>query len=230
MAVFALLSHVAPDAMVRAFTDDPAVVAVGAEYLRIISWNYVASGLIFVASSMFQAMGNTVPALLASAARMTLVVVPTLVLARLPGFRLHWVWYLAMATVYVQLGLALWLLRREFARRLAVPARGPRRAGAARDAGGGARARGGVSRARGRRGRRSDSPNGRPPPAATRVPPARTGRRRGPARRPPRPSTVRPPPKEARHDRPPVLRRRSPPHPRPGRRGRGGGGAEADRP
>jgi putative MATE family efflux protein len=124
MTVFALLSHVAPDALVRAFSSDPAVVAVGAEYLRVISWNYVASGLIFVASSMFQAMGNTVPSLLASAVRTALVVVPALTLARLPGFALHWVWYLAVTTVYVQLGLALWLLRREFARRLDFGAAG----------------------------------------------------------------------------------------------------------
>jgi putative MATE family efflux protein len=118
MALFALLSHVAPEAMVRAFTDDPGVVAVGAEYLRIISWNYVASGLIFVGSSMFQAMGNTIPSLLASGVRMALVVVPALALARTPGFQLHWVWYLAMGTVYVQLALSFLLLRREFARRL----------------------------------------------------------------------------------------------------------------
>jgi len=116
--LFALLSHVAPDAMVRAFSRDPAVLAVGAEYLRIISWNYVASGLIFVSSSMFQAMGNTVPSLLSSAARMTLVIIPALALARLPDFQLHWVWYLSVGAVYVQLALSLWLLRREFARRL----------------------------------------------------------------------------------------------------------------
>ena len=118
MAVFALLSHVAPAALVGTFTRDPAVVAVGAEYLRVISWNYVASGLIFVASSMFQALGNTVPSLTASAVRMVLVVAPAVALARLPGFRLSWIWYLSAAAVYVQLALALWLLRREFARRL----------------------------------------------------------------------------------------------------------------
>jgi putative MATE family efflux protein len=130
MVLFALLSHLGPQAMVRAFSRDPAVIAVGAEYLRIVSWNYVASGLIFVASSMFQAMGNTVPSLLASAVRMTLVVVPAIALARLPGFQLHWVWYLAVATVYVQLALSLWLLQREFARRLSFG-----ESGAARDAG-----------------------------------------------------------------------------------------------
>ncbi|MCU0627517.1 MAG: MATE family efflux transporter [Gemmatimonadaceae bacterium] len=118
MALFALLSHVAPQAMIGLFTGDPAVIATGTEYLRIISWNYVASGLIFVASAMFQAMGNTVPSLVASGVRMALVIVPVLVLARRPGFELHVVWYLAVATVYLQLAISLVLLRWQFARRL----------------------------------------------------------------------------------------------------------------
>jgi hypothetical protein len=46
------------------------------------------------------------------------VIVPALLLSRLPDFRLTWVWYLAVTSVYVQLALSLWLLRREFARRL----------------------------------------------------------------------------------------------------------------
>jgi Na+-driven multidrug efflux pump len=88
------------------------------EYLRIVSWNFVASGLIFVASSMFQAMGNTVPSLVTSVARLLVVVVPTVLLARTPGFRLHWIWYLSALSVLVQLALSMLLLRREFRRRL----------------------------------------------------------------------------------------------------------------
>ena len=130
MALLTLLAHVAPGALVSGFTRDPAVVAVGAEYLRVISWNFVASGLIFVASSLFQALGNTVPPLAASALRMAFVIVPTLLLARLPGFQLRWVWYLAAGTVYVQLALALLLLRREFARLGARAARRAAEAGA----------------------------------------------------------------------------------------------------
>src|SRR5688500_13720122 len=118
MAVFAIASHIAPAALVGIFTNDPAVIAVGEEYLRIISWNYVASGLIFVASSMFQAMGNTVPALVASGVRVGLVTIVALILARMPGFQLRWIWYLSVATVFVQLTLSLSLLRYEFGRRL----------------------------------------------------------------------------------------------------------------
>ena len=118
MVVFAIASHIAPAALVGIFTNDPAVIAVGDEYLRIVSWNYVASGLVFVASSMFQAMGNTLPSLVSSGVRVVLIVVPALALARLPGFQLHTIWYLAVAAVFVQLALSMTLLMREFRRRL----------------------------------------------------------------------------------------------------------------
>jgi len=118
MLVLALLCHVAPAAMIRLFSGDPQVVAVGEEYLRIVSWNFVASGIIFVASSMFQAMGNTIPPLVTSFLRLVIVSVPLVMLARHPGFALRWIWYLSVASVLVQLGINLLLLRREFNLRL----------------------------------------------------------------------------------------------------------------
>ncbi len=118
MVLFAIACHIAPSAMVAAFSTDPAVIAVGSEYLRIISWNFVASGLIFVASSMFQAMGNTIPSLVASGVRIGLLSIFALMLSRMPDFQLRWIWYLSVATVVVQLALAMWFLRREFSRRL----------------------------------------------------------------------------------------------------------------
>ena len=58
------------------------MVAVGAEYLRIIAWGTVASGIVFVNGSMFQAMGNTVPPLIASFVRILVVAIPAILLAR----------------------------------------------------------------------------------------------------------------------------------------------------
>jgi putative MATE family efflux protein len=118
MVAFAIVCNIAPAGLVAVFTDDPAVVAIGAEYLRIISWNFVASGLIFVASSMFQAMGNTLPSLLSSGARIVLVISATYAVVGLPGFQLNWIWYLSVASTLVQLAISMWLLRREFDRRL----------------------------------------------------------------------------------------------------------------
>ena len=118
MLVFAIACQIAPAALIGVFSKDPRVIAIGVEYLRIISWNYVASGVIFVASSMFQAMGNTLPSLVTSGARILMVAIPSIILARMPAFQLRWIWYLSAASVYVQLALSMWLLRGEFQRRL----------------------------------------------------------------------------------------------------------------
>jgi putative MATE family efflux protein len=118
MLVFVVLCHLVPDALVRIFSNDPQVIAVGVEYLRIVSWNFVAAGVMFVTSSMFQALGNTRPALVASFVRMVLVVVPSFVLSRAPGFQLRWIWYLTILSVTTQMVIGLLLLRREFRIRL----------------------------------------------------------------------------------------------------------------
>jgi putative MATE family efflux protein len=125
MVIFAIVCLLAPAAMIGAFTEDPAVVVIGAEYLRIVSINYVASGIIFVTSSMFQAMGNTIPSLITSGGRIILTAIPMVVMSRMQGFELNWLWYWSAGMVWVQLALSLWLLRREFRLRLnfdAMPA------------------------------------------------------------------------------------------------------------
>jgi putative MATE family efflux protein len=118
MVLFAIVVHIAPAAMIGVFSKDPAVIDVGTEYLKIVSYAFIASGLIFVNSSMFQAMGNTIPSLFTSAVRITLVAIPAFVLSKAPGFQLRWIWYLSLGAVAVQLALSLWLLRREFAKQL----------------------------------------------------------------------------------------------------------------
>jgi len=118
MLLFAIACNIAPAALIGIFSRDPAVIATGTQYLRIISWSYVASGFIFVASSTFQAMGNTIPSLITSVVRISLSAVPAVILSRLPGFELLWVWYLSLVSVYVALVVSMLLLRREFKRRL----------------------------------------------------------------------------------------------------------------
>jgi putative MATE family efflux protein len=120
MLMLTLLVEFAAVPMIRIFSSDPAAVAVGAEYLHVIAWNFVASGVIFVSSSMFQAMGNTLPSFAASFTRVALVTIPVLLLMRLPGFNLRWVWYISVFSVAVQLLMALLLLRREFRVRLTI--------------------------------------------------------------------------------------------------------------
>jgi Na+-driven multidrug efflux pump len=64
-------------------------------------------------------MGNTLPSLITSAFRILLIAVPMLLLANARGFTLLWVWYISVVGVFIQLGLNLLLLRREFRLRLA---------------------------------------------------------------------------------------------------------------
>jgi putative MATE family efflux protein len=118
MFLMAILCNIGGAELVRLFSRDPEVVTVGDEYLRIVSWNFVASGLVFVSSSMFQAMGNTVPSLIASFCRILFVAIPAIILSKTPDFALNWIWYLSVAAVVVQLGIVLSFLRREFKRRL----------------------------------------------------------------------------------------------------------------
>jgi len=118
MVLLSIACRIAGAGMVRVFSSDPEVVAVGTEYLRIVSWTFAASGVIYVGSSMFQALGHTLPALMASFSRIVIVAVPAFLLSRLPAFQLHWIWYLSVVAVTVQLVLNLLLLRREFRRRL----------------------------------------------------------------------------------------------------------------
>ncbi|MEO5739873.1 MAG: MATE family efflux transporter [Vicinamibacterales bacterium] len=119
MALFTIPCMFAGEAMIRIFSSDPAVIAIGAGYLRIISWSLVPGGVVFVNGSLFQAMGNTIPPLLASFARILVVAIPAILLSRMPGFELRWIWYLSVAATFMQVAINLLLLRREFRLRLA---------------------------------------------------------------------------------------------------------------
>jgi putative MATE family efflux protein len=121
-----------PEWFFHIFTRAPDVMAVGVPYLRIISWNFVASGLIFTCSGLFQALGNTWPSLLSSASRLLTFVVPVVLLSQQPHFSLMEVWYLSVATVTLQALISLTFLVREFRRKLGPQAAAER--GAAADA------------------------------------------------------------------------------------------------
>ena len=108
-----------PELLIRVFATESDVVAVGADFLRMISWNFVASGIIFTCSGMFQALGNTIPSLVSSGSRLLIFALPALVLARRPGFTLHQLWTLSVATVAVQAVFSLWLLHKQLNKRFA---------------------------------------------------------------------------------------------------------------
>jgi putative MATE family efflux protein len=116
MFVLTLVCQWRPEWFIHGFTSDPAVIAVGAQFLHIISWNFVASGLIFTCSGMFQALGNTLPAFMSSASRLLTFVPPAIWLSTRSGFELKQLWFLSVTTVALQALLSLWLLRKQFQR------------------------------------------------------------------------------------------------------------------
>jgi putative MATE family efflux protein len=117
MLALTLMCQIRPDWFARGFTQDAAVIAVAAEFLRYISWNFLAQGIVFTCSGMFQALGNTVPALLSSGSRLLTFALPVLWWSRQPGFELHHVWMISIASVTLQALFSLWLLRGQLQRR-----------------------------------------------------------------------------------------------------------------
>ncbi|MHB1298054.1 MAG: MATE family efflux transporter [Gemmatimonadaceae bacterium] len=112
MATLSVLCFWRPGLLVQVFSSDAAVAAVATEYLTIIAWTFVAGGFNFTCSGMFQAIGNTVPSLMSSAARVVMFVVPALWLSRLDGFGLRELWILSVFTGLLQAAFSYWLLLR----------------------------------------------------------------------------------------------------------------------
>jgi putative MATE family efflux protein len=104
--------------VVRGFTTQPGAVSVATEFLHLVSWNFVASGLVFTCSSVFQGLGNTMPAVLSSATRVLSFVIPAFWLAAQPQFHLAELWHVSVASMTLQAVVSLVLLRRQFQRQL----------------------------------------------------------------------------------------------------------------
>ena len=103
---------------VRWFTSDPQAIEAGVTILRVISWNLFGLGVVFACSGMFQAMGNTLPALVSSATRLLTFVLPALWLSRRAGFQLLDVWHLSVASAFMQAVASVILVRRQMEARL----------------------------------------------------------------------------------------------------------------
>ena len=118
MLCLTLLCQWNPAWFISRFTSETEVIAVGATFLRIISLNFIAQGIIFNCSGMFQALGNTWPALASTATRLSTFAAFVIWLSQRPGFRIEYVWYLSVATVAVQALISWLLLRWQMGKRL----------------------------------------------------------------------------------------------------------------
>jgi putative MATE family efflux protein len=108
-----------PEVLVQAFTQDPDVTRVGALFLRLLSWNFVAQGLVFTCSNVFQGLGNTVPSIVSSAIRLIAYALPAIWLSTQSFFRLEHLWQWSIATAWLQACASVLLLRHQFRARIA---------------------------------------------------------------------------------------------------------------
>ena len=124
MAFFTAFMQWKAAAIAGIFTSEPAVIAVAAEFLTFLSWNFIPAVISFTCSSLFQAMGNTWPGLWSSAVRIFVFAVPAIWLAQQPGFTMRQIFILSVSTVLLQTIVSYLWLRAEMRKRL-PPAHSP---------------------------------------------------------------------------------------------------------
>jgi len=121
MVALVLLCHISPRALILPFTQNADVISIATTFLAIISVNFIPMALIFSASGIFQALGDTRPALIGSATRMITFAAPALWISTQPWVRLEHIWWLSVTSVIVQAVVAMWLLRRVMRAKLDAP-------------------------------------------------------------------------------------------------------------
>jgi putative MATE family efflux protein len=118
MLLLTALCQARPAAIVGLFSKQEDVVAVAAGYLRLISTTFVATGLIFACTSVFQGLGNTRPPFLSSIIRLFVFSVPVVLL--LNRLTLQDIWLISAGSIWVQAIANLWFLRKELRTKLAT--------------------------------------------------------------------------------------------------------------
>ncbi len=119
MFVAAVACNIAPAALIRIFSDDPAVDRrrrrIPAHHL--VELRRIGAGVRHIEHVPGDGQHDSVAAGVhqpdASSSRFR-----SLLLSRLPGFELRWIWYLSVVAILMQLAIILLLLRREFRLRL----------------------------------------------------------------------------------------------------------------
>jgi putative MATE family efflux protein len=120
MILLMLLCRTYAHAMAGALTSDAAVVDFATEYLQIIAWNFIGSGIVFACSGVLQGLGNTWPALGSTVMRLAIFSIPAIWLSTQPGFQPRQVWYVSVTTVIIQALVNLVLVHRELRKKEAI--------------------------------------------------------------------------------------------------------------
>jgi len=118
MAMLTLACLSQAELMLQGFSDSKEVILISTIFLQIICLNFVPSGLVFTCSGMFQALGNTLPALISTASRLITFIIPAIWLSKQADFQIEQLWHVSVATVCIQASISFYLLKREFKKRL----------------------------------------------------------------------------------------------------------------
>lgn len=118
MLIMTAIVQISPAVLVGFFTKDPEVIRNGVTFLRYTSLNFIASGVVFACSGLFQGVGNTVPSVLSAALRLLTFVTPVVLIAQTQHYQLETIWMISVASVTFQAVVSYLLARREMRRKL----------------------------------------------------------------------------------------------------------------
>jgi|KBSSwiStaDraftv2_1062776.scaffolds.fasta_scaffold47035_5 putative MATE family efflux protein len=120
MALVMIVCLWRPAVLIGIFTSEPEAISVGSGYLRVISWNCIASGFVFTCSGVLQGLGNTWPSLWSSASRLVTFMIPVWWLSTHPGFTITQIWTVSVISVTLQALLSGTLALQQMRVRLAA--------------------------------------------------------------------------------------------------------------
>ena len=118
MALITLVCLTQAEIMLEGFSNEEDVILISMIFLQMICWNFVPAGIVFTCSGMFQALGNTMPALLSTATRLVTFIIPALWLSQQSDFQIEQLWYVSVVTVCIQALVSFYFLKSEFKSRL----------------------------------------------------------------------------------------------------------------
>lgn len=111
-----LLVYWTAGGLVRPFSDDPSVVAIGEVCLQISAAALLARGVVYACSGLMQGLGNTLFPLLSAATALALFSIVVVWHTGQSNFSLESVWYLSTTTFALQALMSILLLRLELCR------------------------------------------------------------------------------------------------------------------
>ncbi len=107
-----------PEWFLGPFSNDPEVILVAATFLSFVGFNFVPAGMVFAASGMFQAFGNTLPSLASTFVRVSTFSCLLVYFVSQDDLAVTTIWTLSVATVFLQATLSFFLLQRALRKKI----------------------------------------------------------------------------------------------------------------